>query len=478
MQLKIAFLLLFGIIEVSAVWRPRCKDEYRVAWWPIPPYMYQENDTVSGVFPEVMLKMVRECCQAPINLTYDIMLANKIEAVEQVSNGTADFVLPLIVKTGKKKFLSFPLVPIIDSPGIAFYSAAPLSAGETLVKIIVESAPVLIVMAIIVLIAGTMYWILELRGQSPIISGFLNGLWWAFISMTTVGYGDLALKTKAGQVAAIFWILVGLVGCSLFVAVVSSVLTMACLSQKMELSGNQIAVLEGSQEHLMAIKGSALPLALGNVEQIAESLQHGHAIGALLDSYVAGSYQDLFKNFRLNDLKEDLFSYGVVLMPTVMKYERCFRDYLTSRQDFIFHAISKNIVPLKTTTNQSRAEEMANNILHFEALPIHIVILIMFFAVAFIFATCFLKEHFIVKRQAASRKNSVHSKREDKRNLIDEEHLQKLKQLHRKEVTEYLQRMHKDAGMLQGICHKAFLRAETESKLKGYENGIIIETSC
>ena len=53
-------------------------------------------------------------------------------------------------------------------------------------------------------------------------------------------YGDLALKTKAGQVAAIVWILVGLVACSLFVAVVSSVLTMACLSQQLELSGNQV----------------------------------------------------------------------------------------------------------------------------------------------------------------------------------------------------------------------------------------------
>ena len=57
----------------------------------------------------------------------------------------------------------------VDSPGIAFYSAAPLSAGETLIKIIVDSAPVLIVMAIIVLIAGTMYWLLvsDLSFQTP-----------------------------------------------------------------------------------------------------------------------------------------------------------------------------------------------------------------------------------------------------------------------------------------------------------------------
>ena len=91
--------------------------------------MYQDNDTVSGVFPEVMLKMVRECCQAPINLTYDIMLANKIEAVEQVSNGTADFVLPLIVKTGKKKFLSFPLVPISKCPPQYLYLTLPYAVS-------------------------------------------------------------------------------------------------------------------------------------------------------------------------------------------------------------------------------------------------------------------------------------------------------------------------------------------------------------
>ena len=59
-----------------------------------------------------MKKMIHDCCNAEVNLSYDLKLANKVEAVEQVSNGTADFVLPLIVKNGKRKFLSFPHITI------------------------------------------------------------------------------------------------------------------------------------------------------------------------------------------------------------------------------------------------------------------------------------------------------------------------------------------------------------------------------
>ena len=85
------------------------------------------------------------------------------------------------------------------------------------------------------------------------------------------------------------------------------------------------------------------------MEDIASSLEKGTSSGALLDSYVAGFYQNLFKKFRLNDLKEDFFNYGFVLMPSVVKYERCYRNYLASTQDELFSTVSQNIIPLKVS---------------------------------------------------------------------------------------------------------------------------------
>ena len=81
-------------------------------WWSVSPYIFIENGTVDGILPVIMQKMVNECCEKHVNLSYDAMVGNRVEAVEQVINGTSDFVLPLIVKSGKHKFLSFPLVPL------------------------------------------------------------------------------------------------------------------------------------------------------------------------------------------------------------------------------------------------------------------------------------------------------------------------------------------------------------------------------
>ncbi len=83
-------------------------------------------------------------------------------------------------------------------------------------------------------------------------------------------------------------------------------------------------------------------------------MKKGPAVGGLLDSYVAGYYQDLFREFRLNDLREDFFSYGVVLKPSVMSQERCFRDFIASHQTEIFELISENITPLKVSGKRKR----------------------------------------------------------------------------------------------------------------------------
>jgi polar amino acid transport system substrate-binding protein len=78
------------------------------------------------------------------------------------------------------------------------------------------------------LIAGFIVWLLERRHNSEMFSkktfaGIGHGIWWAMVTMTTVGYGDMAPKTKGGRIVALIWMIFSVV----FVAVFTANITMS-----------------------------------------------------------------------------------------------------------------------------------------------------------------------------------------------------------------------------------------------------------
>jgi voltage-gated potassium channel len=77
-----------------------------------------------------------------------------------------------------------------------------------------RGAPLLIGVAVLALLCeGALFYWLE-----PSIQTFWDGLWLAFVTGTTIGYGDFVPATAAGRVTAVFTTLVGWSLLSLFTA--------------------------------------------------------------------------------------------------------------------------------------------------------------------------------------------------------------------------------------------------------------------
>ena len=87
------------------------------------------------------------------------------------------------------------------------------------------------------LIAGVAVWLFERRrnpemfGGGP-AKGVAEGIWWAAVTMTTVGYGDLAPKTAGGRFVGVVWMFAAIISISGFTAAISSSLTVGELSGK------------------------------------------------------------------------------------------------------------------------------------------------------------------------------------------------------------------------------------------------------
>lgn len=84
--------------------------------------------------------------------------------------------------------------------------------GHSLVEVLFS--PVLIFFAFLgnICLVGSMYFFyIHEKGVNESVENWLDVLWWAVVTVTTVGYGDVVPVTAEGKVAGIFLMLTGIV---------------------------------------------------------------------------------------------------------------------------------------------------------------------------------------------------------------------------------------------------------------------------
>lgn len=90
-----------------------------------------------------------------------------------------------------------------------------------------------------VLIVGVIIALVERRSHTSDFGGSMResvsmGVWWAAVTMTTVGYGDATPKTTPGRALALVWMFVGVIAVAFLTATATSVLTIAHLRGMVE----------------------------------------------------------------------------------------------------------------------------------------------------------------------------------------------------------------------------------------------------
>ena len=153
-----------------------------------------------------------------------------------------------------------------------------------------EIGKVLLMLLGFVVIAGHVIWLAE-RGSifnSSYFPGIIDALWWGIVTVSSVGYGDFSPVTITGKIIGTLVIILGLAIAGLYIAKVSSLMTIKSLKNKIEtpedLKYKKVATKAGTRSEIFLKELGAKVIALSDINKAFRKLEKSQVDAVVFDS--------------------------------------------------------------------------------------------------------------------------------------------------------------------------------------------------
>ena len=247
------------------------------------PFVIQEEGGSSGISLQVWRRIAEDN-----NLSYRlIQQATPQKGILALNDGEIDLLVGPISVTPDRLNLpgvDFTQPYFIGKEGILL----PLKPSTLLNRLqvflgwaVLSSVLVLIT---VLLVVGSLIWLAERRSNSEQfpaqpLPGIASGMWFALVTLTTVGYGDKAPITRIGRGLTAIWMVTSLIAVSSLTASLASAFTLFLsgdtndsITDPAQLSGQRGAVLEGTsgaelarQRNMRIVPAKTLTAAIDHV---------------------------------------------------------------------------------------------------------------------------------------------------------------------------------------------------------------------
>lgn len=200
---------------------------------------------------------------------------------------------------------------------------------------------IVILLLVILLSFGTILWFVERRVNKyqfrPGILGLFDGLWWAAVTMTTVGYGDKAPKTHLGKTIAIIWMFTAVIIISSFTATIASTLTVNSLEGEI----NSLEELKNVK--IVAVVGASPAsdfLQLKSFENTKLYRSPQEALYALSKKEVNAFVHDRTTMHHL--IQQLQLQENVKLLP--LSFEEGYRSFMMPKNHVFFDTLNQEVI--------------------------------------------------------------------------------------------------------------------------------------
>jgi ABC-type amino acid transport substrate-binding protein len=284
--LVIATLWIYALLPLNglAAHDSAAPDKVVVGVVDAPPFSMKKTD---GLWEGLSIEIWQAIAQ-DLGVEFELREYSFEQLPDEVKRGEVDVVLA-VAATEQHEIMMDLSHPYLRSGSAIAVTAEPtehswLRFAARLVSLNV--LPVIILLILLSFTAGAIMWLLESRRNPDMfgggtVKGVGHGIWWAVVTLTTVGYGDKTPKTFGGRVVTLIWMFASVVLIASFTAAITTHLTVGELKGKVrglsDLPDVRVGSLAQSQSlNFLAGRGLAvLPF---------ENVQHG--LQAIVDKEI------------------------------------------------------------------------------------------------------------------------------------------------------------------------------------------------
>lgn len=266
-KLYIAVVFLFCCVLSSLAYAEA--KHYEVIAYPSKPFMIFEGSEVTGFSKDLLDEMAKD-----MNFTYHITeVKNVAGLLEAVKSGKGDFgITSVSITSQREEYVDFSHAIYDSGLDIIVHEEKLSTFGmvQRVVRALLSEKVLKTILYLIgiVLFAAHIIWIVERNSNPAIPKTYLKGLfesvWWAAVTVTTVGYGDKTPNSYMGRSFAMVWMFSGIFFISFFTATITSSLTIDQLRGSIrgpqDLPGKLIGSVKGttSADYLRSINATTV----------------------------------------------------------------------------------------------------------------------------------------------------------------------------------------------------------------------------
>lgn len=321
---------LTGLSLAAAISLPSLAQEskpLRVGVAGSAPFVIQEGKSVTGIALDVWEEVA-----ADRQLDYQLIPYPSVpQGIQAVSQRELDLLIgPISITPNRLESdqIEFTQPYFVANIGLLLPAKPPSLWSRVAPFFGLAAVSSSLVLIALLFVVGNLIWLAERRRNPEQFppdypNGVRNGIWFALVTLTTVGYGDRAPITKLGQFIAGVWMIVTLVAVSSITAGLASAFT-AALSEAgaseefqtlRDLRGASIAVVAGTTAVKWAQYYDTRIEQTQSLEEAIDRVVRGQAEGVIFDRpallYYLRQNPDL--PLRMSPLTVASETYGFVL---------------------------------------------------------------------------------------------------------------------------------------------------------------------